>query len=69
MKGRVFRFVNDLDIVARVPPEGVRSLPSYKHVGRGGSSGARSGFCRNRCVSVGVARGVAPDEQVDGPRS
>jgi len=32
-KGRVFRYVNDLDIVTRCPPEGVPLLPSYKHVG------------------------------------
>jgi len=29
----VFRFVNDLDIVTRCPPEGVPRLPPYKHVG------------------------------------
>jgi triacylglycerol lipase len=32
-KGRVFRYVNDLDIVTRCPPEGVPLLPPYKHVG------------------------------------
>src|SRR5262245_23350812 len=32
-KTRTFRFVNDLDIVPRVPPEGVPLLPPYQHIG------------------------------------
>ena len=32
-KARTFRFVNDLDIVPRVPPEGVPLLPPYQHIG------------------------------------
>jgi triacylglycerol lipase len=32
-KGRVFRYVNDLDIVTRCPPEGVPLLPPYRHTG------------------------------------
>jgi triacylglycerol lipase len=31
--GRVFRYVNDLDIVTRCPPEGVPLLPPYRHTG------------------------------------
>jgi triacylglycerol lipase len=32
-RGRVFRYVNDLDIVTHCPPEGVPRLPPYQHVG------------------------------------
>lgn len=34
LKGRVFRYVNDLDLVARCPPEDAPLLPPYRHVGR-----------------------------------